>query len=102
MTRQISIRWTSDMGRDYEASAQALQQYYPPPSISASVRLKGDMSELALRTLVDLASEYDMEINVTLTATWDDEDDVQQLRLFGPKPRLVTRDGLILDDAAAS
>ena len=39
---------------------------------------------------------------MTLTATWDDEDDVQQLRLFGPSPRLVTRDGVILDDAAAS
>ena len=90
------------MGQDYGASAQALQQYYPPPSIRATARLKGDMSELALQQLVALASEYDMEINVTLTATWDDEDDVHQLRLFGPKPRLVTRDGEILDDAVAS
>ena len=102
MNRQISIRWNSDMGQDYGASAQALKQYSPPPSLSVTARLKGDMSELALQTLVDLADEYDMEVNVTLTATWDDEDDVQQLRLFGPNPFYVTRGGEIFDEAAAS
>ena len=48
MTRQISIRWNSDMGQDYGASAQALKQYSPPPALSVTARLKGDMSELAL------------------------------------------------------
>lgn len=102
MTRQISIRWNSDMGQNYGASAQALKQYSPPPALSASVRLKGDMSELALQQLVDLASEYGMEVNVTLTATWADEADVQQLRLFGPKPRFVTPDGVIIEEGVAS
>ena len=50
MTRQISIRWNSDMGQDYGASAQALQAILARPlRMSVTARLKGDMSELALR-----------------------------------------------------
>ena len=101
MSRQISIRWNSDMGQDYQASISALQQYFEPPDIKVSARLKGDMPAGAVQDLVDLARNYDMEINVTLTATWDDEANVQQLRLFGPVPRLVTRDGEIVDEAVA-
>ena len=84
MPRQIAIRWDSRDGGDYGASVQAMREYLPMPTIEASVRLKGIIPEQALADIVDIAGEYLLDMQVTITATWDDESEIGQLRLFGP------------------
>ena len=88
------------MGDDYDASVAALREYRPTPDLTVSVKLKGSMPEDVLAKIVDLAEDNSLEINVTLTATWLDEDSFQ-LRLFPPpKPMVVdAATGEILDEA---
>ena len=88
MPQQIQIRWNSGADEDYEASMEALRGYSPAPDISAAIRLKGKMSQQAVRDLVEVAGQFGLEVQVTLTASWLDEDEVHQLRLF---PAPVTR-----------
>ena len=86
MSKQISIRWDSGNGTDYEASVQALRAYTPRPDITASVRLKGSMAQDTIQALVELAAAHSLETHITLTATWPDDSEMLQLRLFPPSP----------------
>ena len=84
MSRQISIRWDRDIEVNFEESTRALLAYHSPPDITVTTRLKGPQDVGTVRALEALAISKDLEILVTLTATWDDEVDVWQLRLWGP------------------
>lgn len=102
MPQQIQIRWNSGSDEDYEASMEALRAYSPAPDIAASVRMKGTMSQQAVRDIVDLAGMFGLELQVTLTASWLDEDEVHQLRLFPapvpePAPDVLDEANAVLD-----
>ena len=87
MSKQVGIRWNSNMGTDYDASVAALRQYRPPPKISVSIRFKGQLPEDKMKALMAMADELGVEETyVTLTATWpeDEDTDGMQLRLFPP------------------
>ena len=100
MSKQISIRWDSGMGDDYDVSVAALGAYRPLPDLTVSVKLKGSIPEAVLAKVVNLAEDNGLEINVTLTATWADEESFQ-LRLFPPPVPIVVdaATGEILDEA---
>ena len=106
MTRQISIRWNSDMGQDYGASIQCAPAVSGPARCikRLGARLKGEMSGGGTVQAAGRSRQTSTTwmINVTLTATWDDEADVQQLRLFGPNPRLVTQEGEIVEESTVT
>ena len=85
MSKQIQIRWESGLGGNYDTSVEALRQYRPQPSIKASLSIKGDLPEEAIKAIIGIVEDYDDVTTLAmLTATWSDEDQVQ-LRLFGPQ-----------------
>ena len=84
MSRQISIRWDRDIEENFEDSLRSMMEYRSPPDITVTSRLKGPQDIDVVRALEGLARSKDLEIQVTLTATWDEEADVRQLRLWGP------------------
>ena len=86
MGKQISIRWDNSRGEDYEASVQALDRYVPAPSTTVSMKVKGDVSPAVVEKFAKLASRHHLELGVTLTATWPENEG--QLRLFPPPARL--------------
>ena len=96
---QITIRWNSSMGLEYEQSRLALESYDPMPEIKAAISIKGVLPDNVLRQIIMFAEDAnpDTEIGVTLTATWDEEAPPNQLRLFSPGPSYVTDEGEIRD-----
>ena len=84
MSKQISIRWNSGLGTNYEDSIEALNQYRPVPELTVGIRIKGYMADDVVKEVVSLAQEGGAEVYVTLTALWGDEVEDLQLRLFGP------------------
>ena len=106
---QISIRWSSELGHDYQASVAALEQYDPRPELKASLGVKGyipsDIMTRIVNFIQDVASE-EVNITVSLTGTWDEEFGPRQMRLWDPpKHRAETGGGQVnmdevLDKAA--
>ena len=79
----ITIKWNSADASDYEASLGALQQYEQQPEIKTAISLKGRIPPDAVKQIVDLLADHDVEVGVTLKAEWA-ETGQQQLRLFAP------------------
>ena len=90
MASQIQIRWDStDAGRDYETSLAALATYSPLPTITSSVRMKGTLPKAALDKIVAVAEEHGLDVNLTLTAVWAENEEPQQMRLFASPNNMV-------------
>ena len=81
---QIQIRWNSNYAAEYRASLDALLRYNPPPAVKGKITLTGAMPPQAIEEIIAIAQEYDAEIGLVLTGTWDKDAAVQQLRLFPP------------------
>ena len=81
----IQIKWHSlDASTgEYESTIAALQSYETQPVIKAGIRLKGRISPAAVLAIMEIASEHQAEIAVSLTAEWESQPD-NQLRLFPP------------------
>ena len=81
-SNQIQIRWNDARLEDYEASLVALRKFSPVPAIKASISIKGEISEDILKRIVGMSDEYVLDVTVMLTATWQEDESPQQLRLF--------------------
>ena len=79
---QIQIKWSNAGGRDYDASLDGLRMYDPKPEIKTSIRIRGIATREVLDQLVGITGEHGLDIDVALTATWDDDVRPSQLRLF--------------------
>ena len=79
----ITIKWNTANAADYEASLGALQRYEQLPEIKTAISLKGRIPPDAVKQIIDLLDDYDVEIGVTLKAEWA-ETGQEQLRLFAP------------------
>ena len=69
-------------------------EYVPIPQIDASIRIKGNVPESVVAAFEQLASDNFLDISITITATWPD-DEPGQLRLFGP-PEVVREQAKML------
>lgn len=73
------------MLEDYGETVKALYSYQPVPECKVSLNIKGKAPESVLRQLVGLAEDYELEVALVLTATWEKGGEPAQLRLFPPE-----------------
>lgn len=82
---EVKIKWDNGSWTEYSKSMDALQEYDIPPEIKGAISIKGEFSRVLVDRIVAVASEFGVEVGLSLTAKWPKDGEPQNLRLFPPE-----------------
>ena len=83
MTKQIKVQGIESQ-KNYEESKAALLEYDPKPTVTVTIRLKGQsIHGDAVGAVIETSKEYGLEVEMALTGSWP-ADDGPQMRLWPP------------------